>query len=504
MLKLRQLNSSMKQNRIAKHSSPALKVALESTSLALFARDPLFLFTVSTPAAMSYNTRVTSVGTLPVRVRLPLYRHSVGLFSILRRVYLTKREFPIGRPAARRLHGGMELAVAANYEFDLVPRLAEFPVREVYGKFPADAVGGGRPSYMGTPLTKDDLAAYVAILDHHGIAFNYLLNSACLGNREWSRRWQKKLLRLLDRLGTMGVRRLTVATPYLLERVKGAFPEFYVKAGIYAQIDTPRRARFWRDLGADAVTLESFSINRHFPLLRAIRAAVGGELQLIANHPCLPNCALQPYHQNGFAHSSDGSHRLFLDYCFLTCTLKRLEDPSLLIKAGWIRPEDIGFYEALGFTHFKLLERDIPSAELLKRVKAYSQRRFTGNLAELILPYGFRQAPEKRSFWLLRHFFRPGQVNPLKLRPLYALMKSQGMLFASERNPFHIDAAKIPADFLRGFEQRCCAWLSCDDCRYCEEVAKQAVTIDPVFQREQLARLKEARQQLVDGRLWHV
>src|SRR5512142_425598 len=117
MLKLRQLNSSMKQNRIAKHSSPALKVALESTSLALFARDPLFLFTVSTPVAMSYNTRVTSVGTLPARVRLPLYRHSVGLFSILRRVYLTKREFPIGRPAARRLHRDMELAVAANYDF---------------------------------------------------------------------------------------------------------------------------------------------------------------------------------------------------------------------------------------------------------------------------------------------------------------------------------------------------------------------------------------------------
>ena len=36
----------------------------------------------------------------------------------------------------------------------------------------------------------------------------------------------------------------------------------------------------------------------------------------------------------------------------------------------------------MGYTSFKLLERGIPSAELLRRVKAYSERRFDGNLAE--------------------------------------------------------------------------------------------------------------------------
>ncbi len=398
----------------------------------------------------------------------------------------------------------MKLSVAANYDLDLVPKLAGYPVAEVYGKFAADAVGGGRPSYMGTPLTKRDLAAYVAALGRHGITFNYLLNSSCLGNREWSRRWQKKLMRLLDGLGAMGIRRLTVSTPYLLERVKAACREFYVKVGIYAQIDTPRRARFWRELGADALTLESFSINRDFETLRAIRAAVSGDLQLLANHPCLPNCPMQPYHQNGFAHSSDGSRRLFIDYCFLNCTARRLEDPSMLIKAGWIRPEDISYYEALGYDNFKLLERGIPSVELLKRVEAYSRRRSGENLAELILPYGFRQAPRKQGFWLLRHFFRPGQVSPLSLRPLYSMLKQQGMLFPLAQYPFRIDPGKIPADFLREFERRRCSHLSCDDCHYCEDIARAAVTIDPGFREEQLTLLAETRRKLVDGRMWSV
>ncbi len=357
---------------------------------------------------------------------------------------------------------------------------------------------------MAAPLSAKDLARYVSALERHGIAFNYLLNSSCLANREWSRAWQKKLLRMLERLGAMGIRRLTVSTPYLLERIKATFPEFHVKVGIYAQIDTPRRARFWRDLGADTLTLESFSINRDLATLGAIREAVDCELQLIANHPCLPNCAMQPYHQNGFAHSSDGSRELFIDYCFLNCTRRRLEDPSLLIKAGWIRPEDVAFYEAMGYEHFKLLERGIPSAELIRRVAAYSSRTSGDNLAELILPYGFKEPPKKRAFWLLRHFFKPRQVDPIKLRPFYSLLRRQGMLFALERNPFRIDPSKIPADFVNSFSSRRCVYLDCGECKYCEEVAAEAVTVDPAFRREQVGALTEATDTLTDGRLWDV
>ncbi len=78
------------------------------------------------------------------------------------------------------------------------------------------------------------------------------------------------------------------------------------------------------------------------------------------------------------------------------------------------------------------------------------------------------------------------------------------MLFALDRKPFQIDASKIPADFIEGFEQRCCSRRSCAECRYCEDIAKEAVSIDAAFQREQSARLREARQQLIDGRLWRV
>ena len=107
----------------------------------------------------------------------------------------------------------MELTVAANFDPQIVPEMAKYPVREVYGKLPGDFVGGGRPSYMGVPITNRGIREYVALLAEHGIAFNYLLNSSCQGNREWTRRWQKRLMRMLERLGNMGIRHLSVVSP---------------------------------------------------------------------------------------------------------------------------------------------------------------------------------------------------------------------------------------------------------------------------------------------------
>jgi collagenase-like PrtC family protease len=395
-------------------------------------------------------------------------------------------------------------SVAANYDAELVPALSRHAVAEVYGKFPGDAVSGGRPRYMAAALSGRRIRDYLDTLRQHGIAFNYLLNGACFGNREWTRAWQRNVTRLLNRLQGIGVNRLTVSSPFLLELVKERFPQFKVKVGIYAQVDTPRRARFWEDLGADGMTLESFSINRDFQRLAAIRAAVSCDLQLIANHLCLPNCPMQVTHQNGFAHASDGSGVLFVDYCALRCARLRLEDPSLFIKAGWIRPEDLGVYEALGFSSFKLLERDIPSAALLRRVEAYSQRRFEGNLAELFLSYGFKESPRKEPFWALRNFFKPWQANPAKLRVLLDLARQQGMLFALQETPIQIDSRQIPADFLDGFRARDCASLACKDCGYCERIAARAVTVSAAFRAESLRRHAEVDVALVKGRLWGV
>ena len=398
----------------------------------------------------------------------------------------------------------MKLSVAANYDSEIIPQLARYPVEEVYGKFPFDTVGGGRPGYMGTTVSEKALTDYIRKLHQNGIAFNYLLNSSCLSNREWTGKWQRKLMKLLEKISRMDVRRLTVSTPYLLERIKKAFPHFSIRVGIFAQIDTPRRARFWEDLGADNITLESFSINRNFRLLEAIRKAVNCDLTLIANHPCLPNCPMQYYHQGGFAHSSARTGSFFIDYCFLRCTYERLNDPSYLVKSCWIRPEDVSYYKQIGYHHFKILERDIPSSELLKRVHSYSSGCSPADLIEMILPYGFKEPQRRQKFWFLKNFFKPAKINPLKLKPLYDFAKKQGMLFPSKRRVFYMNSSKIPADFIRGFEDRNCSESSCAECGYCGTIATQSVRCNENYRSELLEQFKQIQDMLISGTLWHV
>ncbi len=406
--------------------------------------------------------------------------------------------------AVRAIPHSSKFSLAANYDPDLVTALTAYPVDEVYGKFPADGVSGGRPRYLATPLSESDLRHYINLLDRHGIAFNYLLNGACFGNREWTRPWQKRVKALLTKLGDWGVRRVTVSTPFLLELVKRRFSEFKVKVGIYAHVDTPRRARFWEDLGADDITLESFSINRDFRRLAAIRQSVRCGLQLIANHVCILNCPLQTYHQNGFAHASDDTRTLFIDYCFLRCSRLRLTDPSQFIKTAWIRPEDLAVYEAMGYTTFKLLERGVPSAELLRRVKAYSEREFSGNLAELLLSYGFKEPIRKESFWTLRHFWKPRQANPRRLKAFLDLARLQGMLSPLPECPIRVDSRQIPDNFLEGFRDRDCALMDCQACGYCERIAEQAVSISPEYRTEVLRKYSEMDDIMVTGGLWNV
>lgn len=53
--------------------------------------------------------------------------------------------------------GPARFSLAANYDPELVPALAPYPIDEVYGKFATDGVSGGRPRYLATPLSEADL-----------------------------------------------------------------------------------------------------------------------------------------------------------------------------------------------------------------------------------------------------------------------------------------------------------------------------------------------------------
>jgi collagenase-like PrtC family protease len=404
----------------------------------------------------------------------------------------------------------MKFSVATNFQPDLLDALDGYPVAELFGKLPADSMGGGRASFMLSPLSRREFRDHVQKAARKRIGFNYLINPACLDNREFTRKGQAGLERLLHFVEQCGVTSVTVSLPSLLPIIKKRHPRLKVRVGVYARVDCVAKAKFWEEMGADCITLESISVNRDFAMLESIRRAVKLELQLIANSNCMIFCPLSGQHMVNLSHASQKGHPsrgFMIDYCALRCSAEKLAEPSHYLRSEFIRPEDIDIYRGMGFTSFKILERGAPTAVLARRVQAYAEKRFDGNLLDLIQPYGYKKAspgagsrlPDLRRF--LRYFLRPGVVTTGGLLRLKRLAEQRGLIAGMESEPVYIDNRSLDG-FLSGMKGINCRETDCSQCGYCGKCAAKSVRVDEKYRAEMLGQYSAAFDDMHSGNLW--
>ncbi len=367
----------------------------------------------------------------------------------------------------------MRLSVACNFDDALLDGLRGQPVYEVFGKVTADAMGGGRPSFYLPQADKARVEHFVRRAHAMGIEFNYLINASCMGNREYTREGQRALRETLDWVSAIGCDSVTVGQIFLLQMIKRCYPTLKVRISSHRFTDSPRKARFWEDHGADCIVLNEVAFGREFAALRAIREAVRCDLSLIVNNSCRTDCAIAGTHATGLSHASQkhaGQDGFPLDYHMLFCLDYRLREPVNFVRANWIRPEDLHHYEALGFDNFKIVERNTPTPELLKRVRAYAGRRFDGNLLELVLPYQYPesayQSEAARDAYSLRralkHFFKPKQVNLSKVFKLDRLGRRMGLLYPLRgTSPLYLDNRKLDGFIDHFFKLLICLHIDC-------------------------------------------
>jgi len=405
----------------------------------------------------------------------------------------------------------MRLSVATNFDPLLVESIKEYPVVELFGKLREDAVGGGRAPYQLASVTRRSLEEHVRHARRAGIEFNYLLNASCLGNREITRAGQKEIEELAGWLCDIGVASVTVATPYVLKLVKTRYPRFKVRVSVFGGVDRVRKAQMWEELGADSIVLDSILINRELSTLERIRKSVKCDLELMANNNCLAGCALSPMHMNALSHAGQswhGNKGFFIDWCFLKCTEMKLRDPVNFLRSEWIRPEDLHLYEGLGYDRFKIAERDIPTPLMAARVKAYAERRYEGNLLDLVQPYGFHGVKEsdrtnRRGFaWLLRFFIRPMLANPVRMLLLKRLADLLSMTRPVEGDPLVFIDNRALDGFMERFRERGCREEDCGECSWCHEFAGKSVRMDEGRRVRALAVCDEIFRALHDGSMW--
>jgi collagenase-like PrtC family protease len=386
----------------------------------------------------------------------------------------------------------MDFVVACNWDERLVEVAARYGVKELFGKLDRDVVGGGRASYILPAISRRNAEKYIRKVQEQGIAFNYLLNGTCLGNREMTRQGINQLRSLIDWASDAGVRWFTVSIPFVAQVLRRRVPDVHIVVSMMAGVESVEAARYWEETGAEVVIL--FNV-KDFPFIKALKAKTGLKVEVAANLSCMNRCYQAQHHGNTASHASNpagvGSYCLPLNET--RCAVMKVEEPRRIVAGQWVRPEDLHVYESMGVERLKILDRISPTEHLERCLEAYSKRAYDGNLA-LLIP-GYRQdrvdgyTSAGRLARTVRAFLRPGTYNVLKA-PRFA---------RRNRPPAFVLDNRALDGYLDGFLKRDCRNLSCKECGYCDRIAKKAVRFEPGERERFLADGKRNLEELETG-----
>ncbi len=374
----------------------------------------------------------------------------------------------------------IEFSVATNWDPKLLHGIQDYPIHSIYGKLKFDILGGGRNPQKLPVVTPSQVEEHVKQAREQGIEFFYLLNTNSTNNKEFTPQFHKQIYNQLEWLSKIGTDRVTIALPFLAKIVKENFPNLKIHVSKMARVSTAKRAMYWAEMGAASVCLDTY-ITRNFDRLAEISDSVDLELELLANDACLFQCPYDNYHNATESNvSQENTKTSYFSYCTFSCKQKFWSNPSEIIRSMFIRPEDLQAYSQVGIKRFKLIDRIKPTEWMLNMLKAYSEQKYDGNLADL---FGFYNTYQKK----------PENQKPKRLKPGQAKSFAQIRRLKSS-NYFNldifIDNNKLDG-FLNHFKKQSCEQSACGiDCKYCAAIAKKAIKINKKNRDTILANLK--------------
>jgi collagenase-like PrtC family protease len=337
-----------------------------------------------------------------------------------------------------------KLSVAYNWDSRLLEEVVKnkYPVYDFYASAQHTSIGGGRPSFILPQPTEGMMRDQIKRMHEHGIEFTYVLNAPCMSGQEFVRETHEKMITEFQWIQDVGSDGVVLTIPYLMEIVKAQFPKLKIRVSTIAKVNSVNKARYFEALGASAITPD-IMINRNFRVLEKMVKATKCEINL-----------------------------LMTDGCLYECRIDKLANPAEILRCRWVRPEDIPHYEAIGITSFKIGGRRLTTDRILTSIKAYSEKKYAGNLADIIEGFAF---------------IADGitEANPAKdaIKP-----------------HVRIDNSKLDG-FIDFFKKQDCD-ANCNDCKYCEQWAKKAVTMNRIGADMQLFSLGSVRKGLASSRFF--
>lgn len=256
---------------------------------------------------------------------------------------------------------------------------------EVYFSLPGSP--SGRADYA-RQNSIDRLEEELAAIRGMGVKLDLLFNANCYGGSAISLGFEKKFCAVLEDLLSVDLLPdvLTTTSPYVAMLVKKHFPQIETRASVNMRIDTTGGMDYLGDL------YDSFYIRRDLqrdiPTVKRFKAWCdrnGKKLGMLLNSGCLRNCPSQTFHDNLVAHDKEVKRQENTAWNPHLCWRLYAEQKRYaeFLKATWIRPEDVQYYEGL-VSFGKLATRQHHYPRMV--IGAYANGRYDGDLLHLTEP----------------------------------------------------------------------------------------------------------------------
>lgn len=299
----------------------------------------------------------------------------------------------------------IEIVAATMWDNEQVARWAALEnttriVTTIFGCKREQIVGHGRAPGDVPAVRDDDIIGHAAKAQSLGLNFLYLLNGRC-EHLDFSQPLvQRQVLEEVDWIvNSVRANGVVIADFRLASLVRSVYPAHILKVVVstIAGVRTMADLEPWLPLQIEGVVLHH-DVARDFSAIRRLvkqlrEKAPDVELELLLNESCLHGCASREKHYARLASATMG----YIEGFQQNCNLLKFQDPSLVLAADWIRPEDLSFYREIGIRRFKIAGREMSASWLDRTVTAFVTGQFNGNLIELLTmtpPGLFVKSPE--------------------------------------------------------------------------------------------------------------
>ena len=257
---------------------------------------------------------------------------------------------------------------------------------------------GDTPNGRNNQLIRTDMSQKQAMdkaltdlkaLADENIGLNILYNATCYGKNSLAKDFFNKIGDEVDFfINELTLKSVTTTSPMIAKFIKTNFKSIDVRASVNMGIGTIEGMEYIKDY-FDSFYLKR-EYNRDFSRIKNIKKwcdANGKGLYGLANSGCLNNCSAHTFHDNLVSHESEIS-KMDNGYEFYGICHDYLKKEGNIYKyfdiTGFIRPEDVNFYEGI-FDSMKLATR--VNSNPVRILKAYiDYKSHKGNIMDLLEP----------------------------------------------------------------------------------------------------------------------